>query len=59
MDTKIFNIQQSKIHNVWHPNKKVPGMQNAENTIQNEEKNQSKIKADLKNNKQMIEFYIQ
>lgn len=49
MDTKIFNIQQSKIHNVWHPTKSTRHAKTQKNTIQNEEKNQSKIKADLKN----------
>jgi len=30
MDTKVFNIQQSKTHNVWHPNKKYQACKNAE-----------------------------
>lgn len=39
MSTKIFNIQ-SKIQNVWQPNKKYQACKKEENTIQNEEKYQ-------------------
>lgn len=40
INAKIFNIQHSKIHTVWHPNKSTRHAKRQENTIQDEEKNQ-------------------
>lgn len=39
MNKKVFNIQQGKIDNVWHSDKKDQTLKRKENVVKSEQKN--------------------